>query len=149
MRELSQDEMEIALEDGISGETLTKTGETLGFNSKMAFHRYCLKHPIFAKELSAARLASTDHLEDKMLKLIETCDDPKLMRAQMDVLARVLAFRKPERYGQRIDLNVNQTSDIGAALAQMERRVASAYNAPLLDAVDVTPQKPNTINELL
>lgn len=149
LRELTEDEIQLALEDGISGETLTKTAETLGFNSKMAFHNYCKRNPVFAKDLQAARLASTDHLEDRMLKLIETCDDPKLMRAQMEVLGRVLAYRKPGTYGQRIDVNMNQTSDIGASLARMEQRIAGAYNTALNAPIDVTPKKPSDINELL
>jgi hypothetical protein len=145
-RILNPEEQECAFELGISGDTLTKTAEILGFTSKMAFHRYCLKHPDFASELQAARNAGNGHIEDELRHLMDNETNPHRARVKADILCRLLAFRDPGKYAtNRMELNVTQTVDIGSSLARMQARLSETY-AP--QQLDVTP-KVNDINELL
>lgn len=148
MRELTEDEIQLALEDGIAGQPLSKTAESLGFKSRMAFYEYCQSHPIFNKALRDARLAGCDYILDNIKQLPESESDPQMMRAKLDVNARLLKLIDPKTYSERIDVHTTQTSDIGSALSRMEQRIASAYNAPQIESIDVTPQKPNKISDL-
>lgn len=143
-RKLTQEEQDIAFEYALQGVSLAKTAKTLGFSNDMAFHRYCLNDPVFAKELDAMRARSCPHLEDKMLEIPETCGDAKIGRVQMEVLGRILAYRNPLRYGNKVDITMTQTVDIGSSLARMQSRLAATYASQ----IDVTPIA-SDINDLL
>jgi hypothetical protein len=53
-------------------------------------------------------------------------------RVQVEAYAKVMGYRNPQRYGNRIDVNLTQTVDIGSSLAKMQERLDATYR-------DVTP----------
>lgn len=141
---ITQDQKELAYEYAITGISLAKTAESLGFKSIWQFNCFCEANPEFKNTLYAARNNALPHMEDKMLAIKDTCTDPKLARVEMECLARVMSYRDPGRYGNRVDVNVHQTLDISGSLARIDAQIATTYR-------DVTPQieKPKEINDLL
>lgn len=144
-RKLTLEEQEIAFEHAIAGDTLTATGEALGFKTRMAFYEYCKRDPDFSKALHDARVAGNDYIEDELRHITSLEENPNVARVRMESLCRLLTFRNPAKYSQRIDVNVTQTVDIGSSLARMHARLLETY-AP--QQLDVTP-KLNDINDLL
>jgi hypothetical protein len=144
-RVLTPEEEEIAYEHAISGVPRSKTAEVLGFVSRMAFHRYCLKHPEFARAMQDARSAGNIHTEDEIRHVTKHERDPQLARVKMEALCRLLQFSDPTKYGNKVDITMNQTVSVRHNLDSANNRVAALMR-------DVTPlqiEKPNEINDLL
>lgn len=144
MRELTDDEVELALRLQSEGQSYAKTAESLGFKHIRDFFEYRKTHPEFATALDAARNDSNVYLEDKLLTVTQDIDDPKMARVQLEAISRALAFRDPKRYGQRVELNVTHL-DIGGSLSRMQGALDAAYRdvTPALE-----PKKPNDPNDL-
>jgi DNA-directed RNA polymerase subunit L len=141
MRELTNDQIELALELALNRATIREIGERLGFTSDMEFYRYRQAHPLFDQELLTIRVASCEHLEDDLLNVCEGDINPKLARVKMESICRILAFRKPEKYGPKIDLNVNQRLDLAGVLAAANARLPES-------ARDITPRQ-SDLDEIL
>lgn len=139
-RVLTEDEMELAFEYAIQRKSLSETAKRLGFANDMAFVRYREKNPQFEKALQSARNAACEYIEDDMLNIATLDIDPKMARVMLEALARVAAFRNPARYGNKVELNVNQTVDLSAAL-----RAAEARLLPQAPDIEI---KPNDFNAL-
>ncbi len=138
---LTAEEMEIAFEDAINGQPMSNTADALNFPNRMAFHRYLVKHPEFAKALQSARLAGNDFIEDEIRHVTSIETDAKLARVKLEALCKLLSFRDPTKYGNRVDINLHQTADIATELVRLQSRLDSTYR-------DVTPQITSEINEL-
>lgn len=82
---------------------------------------------IFRDSFARALDRGLDGLADS---LIDMCDDETIaahvLRQKSDNIKWLLARRAAKRYGDRLDINVNQTVDIGGALIEARKR------APLL-----------------
>lgn len=141
MREPTQDQLDHALELALRGETIREVGKSLGFKTDMEFLRFRKSHPLFDKDLLEYRAAACDHLEDDLLRVHETLSDPKLARVRLESICRVLAYRKPDKYGPKIDLNVNQRLDLAGVLAAANARLPAATR-------DVTPSQ-SELDEIL
>lgn len=140
-RELSTEEEDIAFEYAIKGKSLALTAEVLGFSSDMAFYKYRLSHPIFDKELKSVRVAACDILEDDMLSAVDEYANPHQARVKIEAIKHVLGYRKPEIYGQRIDLNVNQTVSIKSNIDAANDRLTSLMR----DVIEI----PSSITKLI
>lgn len=143
MRVLTSEQEDIAIEAALTGQSLSSTARSLGFNSEQAFYEYRKRNPDFAKALADAREYSCEVLEDQILSLADDYDSAHHARVKLESIKSVLAYRKPERYGNRIDLNVTQHLDISGSLARMEQQLNASYR-------DVIPliANPNDINDL-
>jgi hypothetical protein len=132
LKVLTEEQIEMAIESVLRGDTLARTGELLGFKTRMEFHDYLRRHPFLDEKVRAARIDGCIHLEDRMLNVTKEVEDPRLARVQVEAYAKVMGYRNPQRYGNRIDVNLTQTVDIGSSLAKMQERLDATYR-------DVTP----------
>lgn len=148
-RKLTPEQEDVAFEHAISGETLSKTAQVLGFNSPMAFYEYRKRNPAFSKALSDARIAGNEHIEDEIRFVADDYLDPQKARVKMESLCRILAYRDPSKYGNKVDISISQAPDMGGSLARMQAQIGATYGGALTQAIDVTPQKPNEIADLL
>ena len=142
---LTEEQKELAYELAIQGISLAKIANALGFPNDMAFHRYCKLNDTFKNELDAVRVASCDHMEDKILAIPDTCaGEPKIGRVMLECYSSVMRFRNPNRYGNKVAIDVTQTLDISGSLSRIDEQIASTYR-------DITPQleKPNEIKDIL
>lgn len=135
-RKLSPEERDIACEYALKGDSLVNIAKVLGFSSVSLFYQYRVNDPEFSKALDHARLAGCDYLEDEILGVVDQYESAHHARVKMDALCRVLAYRKPERYGNRLDMSITTTVDIGSSLARMQSQLAATYAPP---QIDVTP----------
>lgn len=77
-----------------------------------------------------------DVLADEALQIADTEDDAAKARNQIQVRQWLASKLYAKRYGDRIDLNVTQTLDIGSTLAEARARLALPAR-DLADVVDV------------
>lgn len=129
---LTEEQIDSIYEDALCGKHSFETAKRLGFTSKSAYWLFLRKHQDVKKELEMARFDSCMFLEDDLLNIHRVFPDAKMARVMSDNYVKVLAFRNPAKYSQRIDLNVNQHVSIRASL--------DGANERFLDLVkNVTP----------
>ena len=78
-----------------------------------------------------------DLLADEVVHLADGDGDPAKVRNQMNARQWLASKLYAKRYGDRIDLNVTQTIDIGATLAEARARLLPGRD--LGDVIDVQP----------
>ena len=76
----------------------------------------------FARIFALARQEGLDNLADDLLDIPDTCDDILKARLKSENTKWLLSKRKPQVYGERLDLHVNQTVDISTALKEARAR---------------------------
>lgn len=129
----------------LEGQSVANTAKALGFSHPMQFLRYRKAYPDFENRFESARDMSCEILEDKILTVIEDTETPHEARVRLDALCKALSFKNPSRYGQRIDLSITQTVDIGSSLSRMQQSLDATYRNVTEIAA---PQKPNDSDEL-
>jgi hypothetical protein len=123
MRELSEEEQELALVMCIDRKSFTAIARALDFPNDMAFVRYRKAHPSFDTALKTARGDRCEYLEDDLLAVADGGYDGKVARVKMDSICKLLAFSNPGKYGQRVDVNVTQSLDLSGVLAAANARL--------------------------
>jgi hypothetical protein len=118
---LTEDLRSIALNLALRGRPLKEIREAIGCSERQ-FLDLKTNDTTFAVEFSRARQEGLEEQADSLLTIHEIEPDVQKARLISDNTKWLLAKRKPETYGDRIDLNVNQTVDIGGALAEAKRR---------------------------
>jgi hypothetical protein len=91
--------------------------------------------PELANRYARARLARADMMADQVLEIADSDNDPAKVRNQ--ILARQWHTAKaaPQVYGERLDLNLNQTVDLTAAILEAKKRaLQSRFNDEAEDA---------------
>lgn len=135
---LTPEQEEIFFEDALACIPMYETAQKLGFTSKYTLFTYCTKNPEFHSKIKQARLDACDFIEDQMWQIPEKYDAKKA-KVVLDMYCRLLAFRNPAKYSQRIDLNVNQTVSIRYNLEAADSRVKELLR-------DVTPIAIDAVN---
>lgn len=117
--------------DGLSLErALEKTGV-----KKYQLARYRRDNPLFENEYMRARELRADFQADEIVHIADTEPDAQVARNRIDARKWVASKMLPQQYGDRLDLNVNQTIDIGAALAEARARaLPPSYPTNIQDA---------------
>lgn len=98
------------------------------------FWMYKQQYPLFTANFDRARNEGLEHLADQLIKIDELHQDVQRARLKSDNYKWLLSKRKPAIYGDKIDINVNQTIDIGTALQEARQRAL-----PKIDEKNVTP----------
>ncbi len=141
-RQLTEDETAMALEMYTMGERLKTIAEKLNFKDLMEFFRYRQRNPCFDKLLLNTRAQGNELMEEEIRFAAEDFHNPHTARIKVDALNRLLKFRDPAKYGDKVDINLNQTVDISQSLARMQTRLAGAYDVTP-SAIEGTIEKPN------
>ncbi len=131
-RVLTPEEEEYAINESLKGSSLANIAKTLNFSDVSKLLRYRERNPEFNKRVKDARILGCDILEDEMLAVADVYGSPHMARVKLEALKNVLGYRNPAVYGQRIDLNVNQTVSIKANIDAAGGRLAGLLR-------DVTP----------
>lgn len=129
---LTADQHEKLLEACFEIQPIFNTAQTMGFRNKSGFQKYLNRNPEFWAEVKQARIDACDFIEDELLQIPEKYDF-KMAKHVIDIYCRVLAFRVPAKYSQRIDMNINQnvsiTHNLINANSRMDQMIKSV--APL------------------
>ena len=144
-RKLTPEEQERAFQLAIEGQSYRNISKSLGFNCDMNFFDYRQREPEFERRLTCARQAGNILIEDEIREVADTYDDPQRARVKMESLCRILAFRDPAKYSQKVDITMHQTISLSSDIANANARIEALLQR------DVTPllEKPNDIEDLL
>lgn len=98
-----------------------------GFKTRYAFGVYLAKFPDFEIELDRAYRIHAIDLEEQLLT-IPLEHDPRTADVLSKNILNILKFRDRKRYGDKTEIEINQTVDITVAL-----------DAAMARLIDVTP----------
>jgi hypothetical protein len=125
-----------------AGKSLNSICRTLGINVGTV-RKFVTKEKARMDRMHAARMEGTDAVMDDIrdFDIIEM--DPNRARVALDALKFYVTRMNPEKYGDKIDLNVRGKLDMGAILIAADKRLAALPSrAPIqLPAIDATAQR--------
>ena len=102
--------------------------------------RWMNYHPDFERSLAKAKFLSADALADQLLDIAEEIPDVHRARLKSENLKWYVSKLAPARYGERLDLNVTQQVDVGAALmaarARLVRPISDQLEEPETQALE-------------
>lgn len=120
---MSDQEWGWIINDTFEGVQIDQTLQKVGFN-RTQFSQYLNDLPEKKAEYDKAQIDSCKFIENDILNAHKKYKDPKVAKLAIDAAKMILAFRNPEKYGNKIDLNVNKTVSIKAAISMANERVA-------------------------
>ncbi len=128
------------------GKTLKSICKILGFDDRKIRHMIAAD-PEFAAKVHAARVSGTDYVMDEIREFGERELEPGKVydaardRVALDALKFYVARMNPERYGDRIDMNVRGKLDMGAILIAADQRLAALPRPGMTRLPDITTEE--------
>ncbi len=122
---LSDDEIRWLLDDAFYSHAVDKTIAKFGVKwTRRMLNEYFKQNPEVKAQWDQALLDAVPFLENDLL----TCHtrlDFKDAQVYSNNVLRVLAARKPEKYGNKVDINLNQTISIRSNLEKSSERLSN------------------------
>lgn len=87
------------------------------------FADYIKENKELSRQYALCQEFRADLMVDELLDIADSNDDPAKVRNQINARQWCAAKLKPKTYGDRIDLNVTQTLEIGQTLALAKSRL--------------------------
>lgn len=127
----------------LAGKTLVEVSREIGVTSE-AVYRWSRVDPVFARDLADARTHVSHDLVDSLITIADSCNDLTdvgIAKLKSDNIKWLASKRAPQVYGDRIDVNVNQTVDLSQVLRAAESRTIPLLEAKqrIIDSVSHTP----------
>ncbi len=119
--DLTEEQKEKALEMAEAGHSTKEIQDELLISSSW-FNRYRRKDPIFREKYEQARLDSCEGMEDEIKTAHDDYVDPQRAKLKADNYKWLLSKKKPQVYGDRVDINMTQSIDISGALKEARER---------------------------
>lgn len=114
---------ELILDAIIDGKFQSQIAKEFGFGSQSAFKRYLIEFQDFNAKMHIAYESSAIDLEEQLLT-IPLKHDAKTADVLSRNILNILKFRNRRRYGDKTEIEINQTVDITIALdAAMQRLI--------------------------
>lgn len=129
---LTDEQIATAISLAADGKGMEDIHITLGVAS-WELYKYRKSHPFFEKILTEARQEGFEQLADTLIEIPDVYADVQRGRLKSDNIKWLLSKRKPLVYGDRIDVNLTQTIDIGVALSEARSRALNSATARILD----------------
>ncbi len=126
VRVLSQSEQLQAIEWAAEGMSLTSIMERLSISGHL-WSKFCRTNPLFESELSHARKHAADVAAEKVRdlhKIRRLRRRPQLLREVANNIKWFVGVTNPERYGNRLNLEVEQKVGIKDELDRAQRTAA-------------------------
>lgn len=118
---------ELAFDMILDGKSLDDIAQAMGLGTRRRFQKYMIKFEDFSQMMERARLAECQYLEEQMLSVCTDYSD-KYAKIQLEALAKILKFRDPKRYGDKMNVDVAMSVDISGALSRAEKRLIDVTN---------------------
>ena len=116
-------DVETVLNDMLSGVSLNKSLNNRKI-TRYAFFNLIDNNPSLSARYVRAQQLRAELLADEVVDIADEESDPQHARNRIDVRKWYASKMQPQKYGERIDLNVNQTVDIGGALLEARQRAS-------------------------
>lgn len=131
------------IEKVLDGTTLREAVKECGF-TPMTFNRELQADKDAAVTYARALEIKADLIADEIIHIADTAEDASKARNQIDSRKWVASKLYARRYGERIDLNVTQTIDVGITLQEARSRYISDTPSIIdAQAIDIIEEKPN------
>ena len=106
------------------GKILPRAIQSVGLSMTSSnFIRAVLRNPKLAQAYDEARVAQASALAEQALEVADTERDSARARNMIDVRKWLAAKLNPRQFGDRIDLNIEQSVSIKSALEAAESRI--------------------------
>lgn len=119
--EYTQEQLDLAIDLAVKGEPIKRIIEEI-LTTEKAFWLYRQQHPDFKNAFEHARQEGMEQMADGLITAADDYVDVQRGRLKSDNVKWLLSKRKPEIYGDKVDIHVSQTIDITAALAEAKAR---------------------------
>lgn len=125
---LSEGQKQKAIEMSTAGASIMLVCEIIGV-TEYSFWQYCEKDPLFDDAFGKSRTRAGHRYADEIVKISEnTRLNPQIARNQIQARQWLAGKRNSKHYGDKLDVNVAHTLNIGGILDAAEARVL-----PMLD----------------
>ncbi len=111
------------------------------------FYRYLHENPSQMEAYMLAQGAMAEDLAEEIVEIADNSSDPQKARNQIDARKWFASKIKPSKFGDRLELTLNQVVDLKSALNDALLRAGKEpimIDVPTVQAIDVTPK---TVNE--
>ena len=124
----------------LDGESMTRAAKDL-FGNVNAFYSLISRVQDMARRYARAQEMRADVFADQIIEIADTDEDANRARNRIQARQWLASKMNPRTYGDRIDLNVQQTISINDALTEARARILRpAYDQPLIldaECVDI------------
>lgn len=120
---MSDQEWGWVIADTLETVQMEQTLQKIGF-SRTQFMQYLADMPEKKKEYDQALINACPFIEDQILNAHKKFKDVQMAKLFVDSAKAILAFRKPEKYGNKIDVNMNKTVSIKHAISLANERIS-------------------------
>lgn len=142
--------VETIIDDVLAGSTLKQALKTRAMTAQQ-FARVLQGDKQAASAYARAAELRADLMADEIISIADSDSDPAKVRNQIQARQWLASKLNAKRYGDRIDLNVTQTVDIGATLAEARARLLRPERDPLaivdVQAVDLSSDSGGTSSD--
>lgn len=105
-----------------------------------SFYEYLAKVPNYPRLYQIAQQARAELLADEIIEIADTDLDPIRARNRIEARKWYASKMQPQKYGDRIDINLTETVDIRGALSEARSRVLA--DVVVLAVEDLEPIDP-------
>lgn len=99
------------------------------------FFELVASDPNLSRDYALAQQARAELMADELVDIADNEIDSQKARNRIDVRKWYASKMKPEKFGERIDLNVNHVVDLTAALTEAKKRLLPGVNSDdIIDA---------------
>ncbi len=108
------------------------------------FYEFIAENDAYYQAYMRAQQAKAEVLADEIIEISDTEPDPNRARVMVDSRKWYASKIRPDKYGDRIDLNVTQSIDIAAAIKSAKDRIcySAATQIPSIPTqpIDITSE---------
>ncbi len=126
---------EYVLAQVATGRTIKSLSKELGFKLSIIWHM-CEQDTVFRDGLARARVQGVDSLVDDILEISDEEPDVQRARLKTDNIKWIASKLQPNKYGDRIDVNVTNSIDLNQAMVEAKKRMMEK----MPQVIDITPQ---------
>lgn len=119
----------------VDGETLTRAVADSGM-SLSSFYSVMRNDIDLQKEYAWAREMRSETMAEEVIEIADNEPDAAKARNRMDARRWYASKMKPEKYGDKIDLNVHQSVDLLTAIDEAKRRAIPVSFRPIVQELD-------------
>lgn len=123
MHSFTDEQIDAALEWILEGKDMSYVWTALGFKKKTEFARFCKNNPGFREKIEEAKRDSCWMILEDEMKGAYRSSDPKKGKIKLDGLVKLLAYLDPKKYGNKIEMNVNENISVRVNLDSANDRI--------------------------
>lgn len=138
--QLEKEKADRVIKDVSGTKTLTLALKENKIDSQ-AFFEALKEVPLLASKYADAQAARAELLVDEIIDIADNEDDAQKARNRIDVRKWAASKMKPEKFGDRIDVNIKGTPDIKSALEEARNRIRQVIEITTTQVLESTATK--------